>query len=56
MPDRPRLTPAVADSRRLVREMLEREGISNQTVLVGLSGGADSLALLAAVAFEAKKF
>lgn len=56
MPDRPRLTPAVADSRRLVREMLEREGISNQTVLVGFSGGADSLALLAAVAFEAKKF
>ena len=56
LPDRPRLTPAVADTRRCVRELFEREGISNQTVLVGLSGGADSLALLAAVAFEAKKF
>lgn len=56
LPDRPRLTPAVADTRRCVRELFERESISNQTVLVGFSGGADSLALLAAVAFEAKKF
>ncbi|NQX26057.1 tRNA lysidine(34) synthetase TilS [Microbacteriaceae bacterium VKM Ac-2854] len=51
MPDRPRLTPAVADIRRAVRACIAdlREGA---TVLVGLSGGADSLALAAALAFE----
>ncbi|TFD10040.1 tRNA lysidine(34) synthetase TilS [Cryobacterium sp. TMT1-2-2] len=48
-PRRPRLTPAVADIRRAVRELLPPEGL----VLVGLSGGADSLALAAATAFEA---
>jgi tRNA(Ile)-lysidine synthase len=56
LPERPRLTPAVADSRRRVRELFEAQAISNKTVLVGFSGGADSLALLAAVAFESKKF
>lgn len=56
MPDRPRLTPAVADSRRQLRELFAGQAIANDTVLVGFSGGADSLALLAAVAFEAKKF
>ncbi|TFD05955.1 tRNA lysidine(34) synthetase TilS [Cryobacterium sp. TMT1-66-1] len=48
-PRPPRLTPAVADIRRAVRELLPPEGL----VLVGLSGGADSLALAAATAFEA---
>ena len=46
---RPRLTPAIADIRRAVRALLPTEGL----VLVGLSGGADSLALAAATAFEA---
>ena len=46
---RPRLTPAIADIRRAVRELLPTEGL----VLVALSGGADSLALAAATAFEA---
>lgn len=45
---RPRLTPAVADVRRAVRAVLPAQGL----VLVGLSGGADSLALAAATAFE----
>ncbi|MEO8262604.1 MAG: tRNA lysidine(34) synthetase TilS [Pseudolysinimonas sp.] len=49
MPDRPRLTPAIADIRRAVRESLPPEGL----VLVALSGGPDSLALAAATAFEA---
>ncbi|TFD56785.1 tRNA lysidine(34) synthetase TilS [Cryobacterium suzukii] len=46
---RPRLTPALADIRRAVRGLLPSDGL----VLVGLSGGADSLALAAATAFEA---
>jgi len=47
---RPRLTPAIADVRRAVRQSLANvpEGA---LVLVGLSGGADSLALAAATAF-----
>jgi tRNA(Ile)-lysidine synthase len=51
---RPSLDPAVAEVRRAVRQSLAAlpEGT---TVLVGLSGGADSLALAAAVAFEAPK-
>ncbi|TFB92217.1 tRNA lysidine(34) synthetase TilS [Cryobacterium sp. HLT2-28] len=48
-PPRPRLTPAIADVRRMVRGALPARGL----VLVGLSGGADSLALAAACAFEA---
>ncbi|WP_403022609.1 ATP-binding protein [Salinibacterium sp. GXW1014] len=51
---RPRLTPAIADTRRAVRECLD--GIpADSLVLVGLSGGADSLALAAATAFEAPR-
>ena len=51
--ERPRLTPAVADLRRAVRAAIatlpaEPAG----PVLVALSGGADSLALAAAAAFE----
>ncbi|CAN5241787.1 tRNA lysidine(34) synthetase TilS [soil metagenome] len=51
MPERPRLTPAIADIRRAVREVLPPQG----TVLVALSGGPDSLALAAATAFEAPR-
>jgi tRNA(Ile)-lysidine synthase len=54
VPDRPRLTPAVADLRRAVRAGLD--GLDDGVlVLVALSGGADSLALAAAVAFEAPR-
>ena len=51
---RPSLDPAVAEVRRAVRRALDvvPEGA---TVLVGLSGGPDSLALAAATAFEAPK-
>lgn len=72
MERRPRLTPAIADVRRAVREGFERvaprvgngdrdgaeagsQGGALPLVLVGLSGGADSLALAAAVAFEAPR-
>ncbi|MFD4421875.1 tRNA lysidine(34) synthetase TilS [Agromyces sp. NPDC058484] len=48
---RPRLTPPIADVRRAVRSVLPAEGL----VLVALSGGADSLALAAATAFEAPR-
>jgi tRNA(Ile)-lysidine synthase len=47
---RPRLTPAIADVRRAVRGVLD-----GPLVLVALSGGADSLALAAATAFEAQR-
>ncbi len=56
MPERPRLTPAIADVRRAVRDAFANAAISQgQTVLVACSGGADSLALAAAVAFEAPR-
>ncbi|MET0955965.1 MAG: tRNA lysidine(34) synthetase TilS [Cryobacterium sp.] len=48
---RPRLSPAIADLRRAVRGLLPERGL----VLVALSGGADSLALAAATAFEAPR-
>ena len=48
---RPRLTPPIADVRRAVRAALPDSGL----VLVALSGGADSLALAAATAFEAPR-
>ncbi len=48
---RPRLTPPTALVRRAVRELLPTDGL----VLVGLSGGADSLALAAATAVEAPR-
>jgi tRNA(Ile)-lysidine synthase len=48
---RPALDPAVAEIRRAVRPVLD----GHRTVLVALSGGADSLALAAAVAFEADR-
>ena len=54
MPDRPRLTPPIADVRRAVRGALEALK-PGELVLVALSGGPDSLALAAATAFEAPR-
>ena len=56
MTDRPRLTPAIADVRRAVREGWDASGVvAGDLVLVACSGGPDSLALAAAVAFEAPR-
>lgn len=53
---RPRLTPALADVRRAVREALAPLVTGKpDLVLVALSGGGDSLALAAATAFEAPR-
>jgi len=57
---RPRLDPAVADTRRAVRDLLaqaiDQDLVhAGDLVLVALSGGPDSLALAAATAFEAPK-
>ncbi|GEK81130.1 tRNA lysidine(34) synthetase TilS [Agrococcus baldri] len=51
---RPRLTPAVADVRRAVREATA-DVPEGSLLLVALSGGPDSLALAAATAFEAER-
>lgn len=51
MTERARLTPAVADARRAVRDSLS-DLVSGDVVIVACSGGADSLALAAAAAFE----
>lgn len=56
MPERPRLTPAMADVRRAVRESWQRNGVkSGDLILVACSGGADSLSLAAAAAFEGSR-
>ncbi|GLK16928.1 tRNA lysidine(34) synthetase TilS [Herbiconiux flava] len=62
---RPRLTPAIADVRRAVREGLAEiagrgsastgRADARADLLVALSGGPDSLALAAATAFEAPR-
>ncbi len=53
MPTRARLTPAIADVRRAVRESFGRAGVAaGDLVLVACSGGADSLALAVAAGFE----
>ena len=53
---RPRLTPAMADVRRAVRENWDRAGlVSGDLVLAAVSGGADSMALAAAAAFEGQR-
>ena len=53
MPVRPRLTPAIALSRKAIREVLAE--LAPKRILLAVSGGADSLALAAAAVFEAKK-
>jgi tRNA(Ile)-lysidine synthase len=54
---RPRLTPAIADVRRAVRDGFEAAGLqAGDLVIVGCSGGADSLALAAAAAFEGPRY
>ncbi|MCR2794312.1 tRNA lysidine(34) synthetase TilS [Microbacterium sp. zg.Y625] len=50
----PSLNPAVAETRRAVRAALQPFADGGE-VIVALSGGADSLALAAATAFEAPK-
>ncbi|MCO5295060.1 MAG: tRNA lysidine(34) synthetase TilS [Homoserinimonas sp.] len=62
MSTRPRLTPAIADVRRAVRDCLEAlesekraDAVPAPLLLVALSGGPDSLALAAATAFEAPR-
>lgn len=50
----PSLSPAVAEIRRAVRAALAALPEQPATVTVALSGGADSLALAAATAFEAR--
>lgn len=53
---RPRLSPAMADVRRAVREAWQANGIQKgSTVAIACSGGADSLALAAASIFEGKR-
>lgn len=52
---RPSLDPAVAEVRLAVRQSLADNVRDGELVLVALSGGADSLALAAATAFEAGK-
>jgi tRNA(Ile)-lysidine synthase len=50
------LTPAIADVRRAVRESFGAAGlVAGDLVMVACSGGADSLALAAATAFEAPR-
>jgi len=53
MEHRPGLAPAVAEIRRALRACLA--AADTDAVVLGLSGGADSLALAAALAFEAPK-
>jgi tRNA(Ile)-lysidine synthase len=56
LPERPRLTPAIADVRRAVRAGFDLAGLaSGDQVLVACSGGADSMALAAAAAFEGQR-
>ncbi|MDE2386799.1 MAG: tRNA lysidine(34) synthetase TilS [Actinomycetales bacterium] len=60
MTERPRLTPAMADVRRAVRDNWDAAIAAGQLaagdlVLVGCSGGADSMALAEAAAFEGER-
>jgi len=56
MASRPRLSPAMADVRRAVRDAWDRQGISSGDVVsIAVSGGPDSLALAGAAIFEGKR-
>lgn len=56
MSERPRLTPAMADVRRAVRQTWQEVGLKQgKAVAVACSGGPDSLALAAASIFEGKR-
>lgn len=53
---RSKLSQSVADVRRAIRESFERHGVeSGDVVLVACSGGPDSMALAAGLAFEGPK-
>lgn len=53
---RPRLTPAIADVRRALRECFDAPELREaRSVLLAVSGGADSLALALAAKFELPK-
>jgi tRNA(Ile)-lysidine synthase len=54
--ERPRLTPAIADVRRAIRDAWDQEGLAKgSTFAVACSGGADSLALASAALFEGNR-
>ena len=56
MSERPRLTPAMADVRRAIRDAWDLVGVAKgSTVAVACSGGADSLALASAALFEGNR-
>lgn len=56
MTERPRLTPPMANARRLVRLALEQAQVRPaDSLIIAVSGGGDSMALAAAVAFEAPR-
>ena len=56
MTDRPRLTPAIADVRRAVRDAWDLAGVQQgDRIQLACSGGADSLALVGAASFEAQR-
>lgn len=56
MSKRPRLSPAMADVRRAIRDAWDQVGLAKgSTVAVACSGGADSLALASAALFEGNR-
>lgn len=56
MQTRPRLTPAIADARRAIREAFETKELAiAKQVLLAVSGGPDSMALALAAGFELPK-
>jgi tRNA(Ile)-lysidine synthase len=56
MQPRPRLTPAIADARRAIREHFAGAELqSTKSVLLAVSGGPDSMALALAAGFELPK-
>ena len=56
MSERPRLTPAMADVRRAIRDSWDQFNlVKGSTVSVACSGGADSLALASAALFEGNR-